>query len=179
MKRVFATLITTALLFGVGVGYADPTALDRGAALLAPFKLRLKEALTAGLAEGPVEAIGACRVEAPAIASELSRGGVGVGRASDRLRNPENLAPDWVAPVLAAYLADPSSQDPQALSVSKGRAGYVEPILVQPLCLTCHGKSLAPELSQRIRELYPEDRAVGYEVGDLRGVFWAEFPASE
>jgi hypothetical protein len=59
------------------------------------------------------------------------------------------------------------------------RSGYVEPIGVQPLCLTCHGESLAPDLASRIEELYPADRAVGYRVGDLRGVFWAEFPRAE
>jgi hypothetical protein len=59
------------------------------------------------------------------------------------------------------------------------RLGYVEPILVQPLCLTCHGDPLAPDIAARIDELYPEDRAVGYEIGDLRGVFWIEFPAED
>ena len=44
-------------------------------------------------------------------------------------------------------------------------------------CLTCHGSSLAPDVAAQISDLYPQDRAVGFEAGDLRGVFWLEFPA--
>ena len=44
------------------------------------------------------------------------------------------------------------------------------------LCVTCHGESLAPDVQERLAERYPTDRATGYRVGDLRGVFWAELP---
>lgn len=177
-----------ALLLAVGVpaeagaqaSTADPAeAAERGAELLAPFKRELQQALRAGMAEGPLAAVSACRVRAPEIARGLSREGVAVGRASHRLRNPANAAPDWVAPVLAEYLAEPAKRAPRTLAISPGRTGYVEPIVAQPLCLTCHGESLAPELAQRIAELYPEDRAVGFRVGDLRGVFWVTFPATD
>jgi hypothetical protein len=47
------------------------------------------------------------------------------------------------------------------------------------LCLTCHGENLSDSISSKLSELYPEDRAVGYRAGDLRGVFWVEFPAPE
>jgi hypothetical protein len=158
---------------------APPAEPARGAALLAPFKRDLKAALQEGLARGPVEAIGACRVEAPAIAKRLSHDGVRVGRASQRLRNPANAAPDWVRPILEAYAADEADRAPRTVSIAEDRMGYAEPILVQPLCLTCHGESLAPELAARIEALYPEDRATGYELGDLRGVFWVEYPSGE
>jgi hypothetical protein len=65
------------------------------------------------------------------------------------------------------------------VSVPGGTSGYVEPILLQSPCLACHGDALAPEVAARIGELYPEDRAVGFQVGDLRGVFWVELPAAE
>ena len=55
--------------------------------------------------------------------------------------------------------------------------GYVEPIRIQPLCLTCHGEALAPAVGARIRALYPEDAAAGFALGDLRGVWWVELPA--
>ena len=48
--------------------------------------------------------------------------------------------------------------------------------MLQPLCLTCHGSELAPGVAEQISELYPEDHAIGFEAGDLRGVFWLEFP---
>lgn len=157
--------------------WAEASDAERGAALLAPFKRELQQALQAGLAQGPVEAISACRVEAPEIARGLSRDGVRMGRASHRLRNPANAPSPWVAGALDAWLADPSDRAPRSFELPDGRRGYAEPIVLQPLCVTCHGEQLAPDVAARIHALYPEDRAVGFRPGDLRGAFWVEFPA--
>ncbi len=165
-----------ALVFTAATTHARDAELARGAELLAPFKQDLQQALKSGLAEGPAEAIQVCRVAAPGIAESLSVDGVRVGRSSHKLRNPDNEAPDWVRPIMQAYLDDPSSRTPQAVELGSKRWGYVEPIVVQPLCLTCHGSALAPDISAQIAGLYPDDRATGFEAGDLRGVFWLEYP---
>ena len=123
--------------------------------------------------------MGACQLEAPAIATALSQDGIRLGRTSHRLRNPSNTGPEWVSPVLADYLANDSDRTPRTVPLPNGRSGFVEPIFVQPLCLTCHGTAIAPDVAARIKDLYPEDQAVGFEVGDLRGVFWVELPASK
>jgi len=170
--------LALALGFAPAAAAAEPASLARGAELLAPFKSGLQAALVRGLAEGPAEALAACRQRAPEIARAHSRDGVRVGRASHRLRNPANAAPDWVRPILDAYLADASDRAPRAVSLAADRSGYAEPILAQPLCLGCHGEAVAPALASRIRELYPADRATGFRIGDLRGVFWVEFPAA-
>lgn len=154
---------------------ADDTALEQGAELLMPFKKDLKQALQAGMQNGPIEAISACRIQAREIAENLSVGGVTVGRSSHRLRNPANIAPDWVTPILDGYVSDPASRSPQSTELAGGRVGYVEPIMIQPMCLACHGETIAPELQAKLAELYPEDQATGFGEGDLRGVFWAEF----
>jgi hypothetical protein len=41
----------------------------------------------------------------------------------------------------------------------------------QGLCLGCHGpvEQLAPGVAERLKALYPDDRAVGYSLGQLRG----------
>ena len=172
-----------ALLVGFFAAYAateePPIQHARGAALLAPFKTNLQQALREGLAEGATEAVGACRIEAPEIAAKRSHDGIRVGRTSHRLRNPANTAPDWVKPVLDGFAADPSDRTPKSRALPSGRVGYVEAIVTQPLCLTCHGDALAPDVAERITSLYPEDRAVGYRAGDLRGVFWVEFPSAD
>jgi hypothetical protein len=156
-------------------GAAPPAArwIERGAAALAPFKQRLLATLRAALERGPEAAIDACRVEAPRLAAEASGSGVRVGRTSHRLRNPRNAPEPWMQPLLDAYLAG-ASLEPQAVGIGPGRVGYVEPILVQPLCLVCHGETLAPEVAARLDALYPEDRARGFRAGDFRGLFWAE-----
>jgi len=103
--------------------------------------------------------------------------GVRMGRSSHKLRNSGNTAPEWVIPIMQAYLDEPSGPEPRAIELADDRWGYVEPIMLQPLCLTCHGSQLAPDVAKRIAELYPDDEATGFEAGDLRGVFWLEFPA--
>ncbi len=152
----------------------DAADSERGATYLAPFKKDLKAALKAGLAEGPAAAIDACRIEAPAIAERHSTDGVRVGRSSHRLRNPDNAAPGWVSPVLNAWLTSDSRQ-PVVIEIDSDRVGYIEPIIAQPLCLTCHGEALAPAIGERLEALYPDDEATGFSAGDLRGVFWVEF----
>ena len=84
-----------------------------------------------------------------------------------------------MAPVIETWLAEGADRAPVVVPLPDNRTGYVEPIVTQPLCLACHGSSLAPEIAERLAADYPDDRATGFEVGDLRGVFWAEFPAAE
>lgn len=149
--------------------------LARGGSVVAPFRQRLMAALQAGLAEGPDRAIDACRVEAPAIAAASGRPGVTVGRSSHRLRNSANAPRPWVRPLLDGFVASPATAAPRAVALPGGGAGYVEPIILQPMCVTCHGVTLAPALQARISGLYPGDEATGFAPGDLRGVFWVEF----
>jgi hypothetical protein len=165
------------LAFAAATTQAQDSRLARGADLLAPFKQDLQKALKSGLAEGPAAAIRVCRAKAPDIADALSVEGVRMGRSSHKLRNPDNTPPDWVSPIMQSYLDDASNRAPRVVELADGRRGYVEPIMAQPLCLACHGSQLEPQVAEQITDLYPEDKATGFEAGDLRGVFWVEFPA--
>lgn len=48
---------------------------------------------------------------------------------------------------------------------------YLKPILLQAPCLNCHGKveTIMPEVKTIINQKYPNDKATGYQTGDLRG----------
>lgn len=48
---------------------------------------------------------------------------------------------------------------------------YMKPILVQAPCLNCHGfrEQIVPEVLQIIDKRYQNDKAVNYQIGDLRG----------
>lgn len=153
----------------------SPDAAARGAELLAPFKSDLKQALASGMQEGPAAAIEVCSELAPGIADSLSVDGVRMGRASHKLRNPDNAAPDWVAPLIGSYVSASAELEPQTVALADGRTGYVEPIMVQPLCLTCHGAELDAAVAEQIATLYPDDEATGFTAGDFRGVFWVEY----
>jgi hypothetical protein len=171
--RIFFAAAALAAVVACTAGDFDAEA--QGAELLKPFKMSLKSALLQGMEAGPVQAISACSTAAPLIAAELSVGGVVMGRSSHKLRNPENAPPEWLAESLGSF-AEGRQQGPLLLELNDGRYGYVEPIATQGMCLTCHGEVLAPDIATRISESYPEDQATGFGEGDLRGVFWVEFP---
>lgn len=138
----------------------------------------LEEAMAAPGAEGkpagPAAAIGVCKSQAPKIAQAVSREqGVMIGRTSDRLRNPSNVAPSWAAgllsdrPVEARYVVN-----------GDGSLGATLPIRLMPTCLACHGPadSIEPAVREALAAMYPKDQATGYAAGDLRGWFWVEVP---
>ena len=174
MKRPVVA-IAAMLVISVAAMADNEDAAARGATLLQPFKQDLKQALVTGLQQGPEVAISVCKLEAPSIAAKLSTGGVTMGRTSHRLRNPANAGPAWAEAVLQDYLGADADIGPQVRRLDDGRTGYVEPIRMQAMCLTCHGTAVTPELTARINREYPEDKATGFEAGDLRGVFWVAF----
>lgn len=150
----------------------DSAVAARAAAALAPFKSGLMQALQAGLAQSPTAAIAVCRTEAPQIAAGAATPGVELGRSSHRLRNPGNAPAPWMRAIIDGYLADPADRAPRTVRLADGRHGYAEPIVMQPLCTVCHGSAIDPDLRRSIAALYPDDRATGFEAGDLRGIFW-------
>ncbi len=149
-------------------------AAAKGAELLAPFKMELMQAFSTGMQQGPVSTIGVCRDEAPGIAARLSVDGVRMGRSSHKLRNPANAPSEWLASVIESYVSG-DAQEPQLVELANGRHGYAEPIMMQGMCLVCHGSNIEAGVAARTAELYPADRATGFAEGDFRGVFWVEF----
>ena len=154
--------------FGACGGAGNPERMEQAKAALAPYKKALKATLEKALAEGPEAAIAACAEAAPALATQMSTPAARVGRTSDRLRNPANRAPDWLQPLVADL------DGPRLVDLGEGRHGYAEPILLGEMCVTCHGRDLAPGLRATLAARYPEDRATGYAAGDRRGAFWVE-----
>jgi hypothetical protein len=164
------------LLFALAaVAQAGDDPATRGESLLAPFKAELKSALMEGMKEGPATAIEVCREDAPGIAAALSVDGMLMGRSSHKLRNPDNAAPEWLAPIIDAYASSEGELAPVVVKLEDGRHGYAEPIRIQPLCLTCHGTAVHADVADRIEALYPDDQATGFSEGDFRGVFWVSF----
>ena len=127
---VAAGLVLALLACTSGTAQKQRTENARGAELLAPFKQDLKQALVAGMQEGPLTAISVCKDQAPAIAESLSTAGVQMGRTSHRLRNPDNSAPEWVDTVLQTYLGEEQGRAPRLVTLAERSAG---------LCRTnCH-----------------------------------------
>lgn len=136
--------------------------------MFAKLTERLSQALTT---VGPVGAITVCQQAAPEIAVDVSRDGVKIGRTSFHLRNQINVAPTW-----AAGFVERKIREPVFVSLEQERLGALFPIRLLDNCVMCHGKAeeVGPEVLAAIQKSYPEDRATGFSVGDLRGYFWVE-----
>ena len=155
-------------------GDPSPERPRAAAAAVARLRETLGARLREALADDPVAAIDVCRTEAPELAAAVSAEGTTVGRTSHRLRNANNAPEDWMVPLLDAFEnAAPQPGSFRTVDLGPRGAGYVEPIYVQPLCTTCHGERVDPALLAHIRERYPDDQAVGFRVGEFRGLFWA------
>ena len=157
--------------------------IERADQAMVALQSRLLEALTNELdRSGPVGAIQVCRDAAQDITAETSTTvGVQVGRTSHRLRNPTNAPPDWARDIVesaAGTAADAASQHVLDLG---DRVCVLRPIGTLGMCTACHGdeSNMEPELKELIADAYPDDKATGFEVGDLRGWMWAEVPRDE
>jgi len=158
-----------------GVGEDD---IQRAQAALEPFKAELQTALRESLrAAGPEGAIAVCRDKAPEIAAALGKDGIRIGRTSHRLRNPKNVSPRWVEPLIVEFLEKGNDRTFRAVRLPDGGIGYVEPIYVQPMCLACHGKEISPGVSEKLDAAYPHDNGRGFDAGDFRGVYWVKLSA--
>lgn len=141
-------------------------------------KQNFRKALQKAVSEKGVQgAIGECKITA----SELGVKGaiVEIGRTSHKLRNPLNKPRDWIKPVLEKYTnTTKTKHEPyQVVQLGSHHFGYVEPIYVEAVCLNCHGTNIRPEVRKEISQLYPQDSATGFKVGEFRGLIWLESKA--
>lgn len=150
------------------------------------FSSSLKIALKAAMASGgPTHAIEVCQQIAPGIAANISKDtGWEVSRTSLRLRNPSNAPDLWEQRVLkefeqrVAQGEDAKGIEHHEVVSSNGQRDfrYMKAIPTDEVCLTCHGKNLAPAIAAKLKDLYPQDEATGFAVGDLRGAFTIRQP---
>ena len=159
---------------------------EASGSLLASLGPKLKAALKAG---GPEHALMICQQIAQPSTKEVSQNmtggmtGVTITRVSLKPRNPEN-APDGLdTEVLTGWqkqVADDGKPPSDEVRVKDGKiAVFYRPILLQDVCLKCHGDPAAfsEALSDKLGKLYPDDKATGYTTGELRGAFRVEFPS--
>ena len=178
-------LIAVAPLFAIGLAACGPAADPPADEALARAR-QAADALTAELAgtlgeelqrDGPAAAIRVCSEVALRVAAAHSKDGLTVRRVSLRARNPADRPDDFERAQLEAWGSSHRSGETAAelVEMTEEAGGrelrYLRPIYVASVCLKCHGDpaELAPEVRQMLSETYPEDPAVGYRVGDLRG----------
>ena len=131
-------------------------------------------------ADGPAKTIAFCQTKAPQIAAKLTqKTGWDINRVSLKPRG-ESAQPDqWEATVLKrfnAQLANGSSPKTMEFSAivsvnNQTQYRYMKAIPTGQVCLTCHGKDLAPSVQETLDKRYPNDMATGYSKGQIRGAF--------
>ena len=161
----------------------DPSGLNEGQQAQQQRAFQAKDALFASLSgklvskmqeSGPAAAVSYCKTAAPEIHAQAgSSHALKIGRTSFKLRNPENVAPDW-----AQGFVNEKRAEPVVLAHEDGRLASLLPIRMMKLCTRCHGGEgqLDADAIEEVRRLYPDDKAIDFAEGDLRGWFWIEVP---
>lgn len=154
--------------------------------LVQQFAGQLKPALVSAMSEGgPVNAVSVCAEQAPAIAAGLSESsGWTVRRVSLKPRNSNTGEPDkWAQQILEEFdAANAAGANPATMAHAEtvnGEFRFMKPQPVEGVCLACHGKTIAPPVARALARFYPDDRATGYELGDIRGAFYLTRPRAE
>jgi hypothetical protein len=127
---------------------------------------------------GPASAVRVCSEVAQEMTREFNRRtGHHARRVSVKYRNPQNMPDRYEQRELERMEAEKRQNHlaKEHVEVVKERDvnvfRYVRPLTVVPVCLNCHGpiETMTPEVKRMLAERYPDDRATGFQVGDLRG----------
>jgi len=145
------------------------------------FAQQLKNKLQQGMKTGgPTTAIQVCNTAAADIAKQVSdQQGWKIARTSLKVRNSNNTPDAWEAKVLQDFekrlkqgVAIKDLEYSEILNKhSQPEFRYMKAIPTQGICLSCHGDKLAPAITEKLQQLYPQDQATGFKLGDIRGAF--------
>lgn len=144
---------------------------------------QLKKALEE---DGVPNAVQYCNLAAYPIADSLSKiYDATIRRVTDKPRNPNNAMTAQEQEIFSQFQLQWNDKQPIAPIVAKlknGKIAFYAPIGIQALCTKCHGKlgeTLTADSYTVIQKLYPEDQAIGYAEGDLRGMWSIVMKAKE
>lgn len=136
---------------------------------------QLQQAMKSG---GVQEAVSVCQLAANPIVDSLSKvHQAEIRRTALRVRNPNNTATEAERGILQVYqseLEKKATPQPQLIALGNGQMAFYAPIMAADLCLKCHGtvgETIQEEDYAHIQELYPDDQAIGFQAGDLRGIW--------
>jgi len=148
--------------------------------------INLKKSLKLILEEsGPIAAVEYCNIAALDITNEVSnQKNVLIKRTSLKLRNKSNMPDNWEINVLSNFekrkqngenIMDLSYQEVFKEN-NEAFFRYMKAIPTGQVCLTCHGSNIDSKLAYKLSELYPDDNAYNYKIGDIRGAFSVKIP---
>ncbi|MDO9365927.1 MAG: DUF3365 domain-containing protein [Methylotenera sp.] len=182
------TLASLLLLVSYSIAYADmpvnnpeQNMLGDAKKLSAEFVQKLGGILKQQLeSSGTESALSVCKDVAPEMSAQYSNDKRIVKRVSLKPRNSSiGVADEWGANQLKQFDMAAASGKPaaeiEAHAVTDEKDGrwfrYMKAIPTQAMCLQCHGgtDNIQPTVQALLKQLYPNDLAVGYKVGEIRG----------
>ncbi len=179
MKKILFLLAIA--LSSSAIAHEHEQFTQEGKAAIKEFAGTLKGALVSAMKSGgPIEAINVCNEVAPTISAVLSKKyGFEIARTSLKVRNPNNAADNWEKEILYQFEASKQQgEEIKTLFVSEATTQnetselrMMKAIPTGAICLTCHGTNIEPTIQTKLDELYPEDQATGFKLGDIRGAF--------
>lgn len=150
---------------------------------------QIRGALTKELEySGPMRAVVVCKYTVPELSSVVSRKtGWRVTRVSLKPRNPALGAADaWEQRVLMEFdKRVERGEKPEGLEYGEvvtepsGRFyRYMKALPMAPVCMSCHGPEdrMTGSLKALLESEYPNDRATGFTVGQIRGAVTVKRP---
>ena len=131
-------------------------------------------------ANGVASALDVCSDTAQVLTNEFGlQRGVFIKRISVKNRNTNNIPDAYEQNALNSFqemLRNKKLDGKTELAELVKEGGftylrYMKPILIQPECLNCHGSesTMLEEVSRLIAQRYPNDKALDYKPGELRG----------
>jgi hypothetical protein len=179
-KSVF--FLSILLMAGaVDAGESNPQVKAAKTAIKSLFEQLVGELETAMKAGGPEKAISVCNTKAPEIAKKInSESSIKISRVSLKNRNPDNAPNEWQRSILLKFESRKAAgEDVKQIDYSESLGKefrYMKAIPTKIVCLKCHGSEIGPKVATKLDELYPKDKAVGYQQGDIRGAFYVTKP---
>jgi hypothetical protein len=126
---------------------------------------------------GVEEAVKYCNVNAYPLTDSISNKlNVSLTRVAEKNRNPENRLKKHDVSVFERYK---KNKDLGSLVKTHGDDIYFyKPINLKGFCVSCHGSvenNIGKENYALIKKLYPNDKAINFSPGDLRGMWKIKF----
>ena len=156
--------------------------LAAGATITAEAQAVLAKNLTGAInAGGAAHALAFCNTNAiPLTDSMAGILNAKLKRVTDKPRNPINLVSADELNYMAGMreeIAKGEKPKPQLVNLPGGKHISYYPIMTNDHCLQCHGKeeeNIKKATLEKIKALYPADRATGYLANELRGLWVVE-----
>lgn len=160
--------------------------LSEGKKIAGVAQAALGKNLTAAInSKGTEYAVEFCNVEAIPITDSMANVlGASLKRVTDKTRNPKNQANEdelVFIKKMKEEMQSGESPDPLVVEINGKMVGYY-PIVTNALCVKCHGDKnmdIEQPTFKKIQALYPSDKALGYSVNELRGMWKVEMNKKE